>query len=875
MGLLMCSICLIAFSFNLNAFIISERENKMAPDSTITIQSDQQNNNSMPDSILNKYPFKNQNYFNKYFPGVEAYYQDFYIRGSENFETGFYLDGTKINDILTGGYSFFINPKVFDRIDFYNGYLPAEYGNISAGLFDYRLRTGGDKLSFEIEHLNDNITLTSDPYSGNKRLGAYYYGHNETNISIGGPAFIPELRFFTNVNYLFQRDKNPQRYPGVDEVFYSGSPHNQSVKINLPAGIVPLNSLESFNAVSTLLAQIGNIKMKASGIYFDENSYTERNHFFDYLNPRTGIIDKSGVLLKLLFDHKIGESTSYSISANYSLIKEQTSDPYLGNNYWIYGDSLANANVGIFWERPDSLYGRYRLPMRYRGYLSGFTDLYFPGVDHKKTEQSNLSFKGIFNFSIADHKVRIGADLSLPSFKYWFIDRQYRLAYLLDLYLSDSSYLGYSENEIKKIILEQHGVTNIGYDKLGNEVVSERDQSPKPVYAGLFLEDYFTLFNNLYFNLGLRYELFNSDQKTISSPLHPEQIINFQTEEVIEGGFDKTKTYNYFSPRIGIRYLLSENISVFTSYSQNVQDHQIGNLLQTNYTVIDSQNYYSVNCNFFKPIVTKQFEIGASYSPIINLNTSLVYFNKKSYNHQSFEYQARNQSIGFEEIFYTASNGTLSAKGIEFTSAYWSDEWYIKSNLTYQSIEETINKLPAKSFRSIWSTPILLTSTIESPRSNDFSLNFLIEYDFSSLSDVTNIFEKLKISTFYDYRSGRPFTLEHDNPRYIPYTPVPKYTPSTSQVDLKIEKGFIISGTFDLSVYLYVINLFDTENIYTLFKTSGSAYSDGLDLTREAEIFGNQVIQMHQLTNAYNPDEGQQTFFGPPRQIGFGIKLNY
>jgi hypothetical protein len=73
-----------------------------------------------------------------------------------------------------------------------------------------------------------------------------------------------------------------------------------------------------------------------------------------------------------------------------------------------------------------------------------------------------------------------------------------------------------------------------------------------------------------------------------------------------------------------------------------------------------------------------------------------------------------------------------------------------------------------------------------------------------------------------------------------------------------------------------VINLFDTKNIYNVFPKTGSAEDDGNeDIPYLEEVYGKQVSQLNKLINLYNPDEGQQTFFGPPRQIGFGIKLNY
>ena len=43
------------------------------------------------------------------------------------------------------------------------------------------------------------------------------------------------------------------------------------------------------------------------------------------------------------------------------------------------------------------------------------------------------------------------------------------------------------------------------------------------------------------------------------------------------------------------------------------------------------------------------------------------------------------------------------------------------------------------------------------------------------------------------------------------------------------------------------------------------------------EIYGEQYRTLYNLLLKYNIGDtnAQQTFYGPPRQIGFGIKLNY
>ena len=72
--------------------------------------------------------------------------------------------------------------------------------------------------------------------------------------------------------------------------------------------------------------------------------------------------------------------------------------------------------------------------------------------------------------------------------------------------------------------------------------------------------------------------------------------------------------------------------------------------------------------------------------------------------------------------------------------------------------------------------------------------------------------------------------------------------------------------------------MFDRKNVYDVFAQTGSAEDDGYlsspDGRATVDLLGESFSQLYKLIELYNPNGGQQTFFGPPRQIGFGIKLN-
>ena len=846
MRFLICSICFFVFSAPLFADSLEFSNYYINPDSTV-LTEENINSYTIADSILDKLPFKNQNNLNRIYPGVVSYFQDFYIRGGESYETGFSIEGSKFNDLFSGKNSFFINPNAFEQIDFYNGLIPADLGNVSSGLFNYKLKSGGEKLEFKAEHLSDNMTFTSDPYSGKKRLGAYFYGYNETNISLSGPLYFDNIKFYTNINYLFQRDKNPQRYPGIDRQFDNGPYYPDTLQIFLPAGIVNFNSLENFTSVSTLDFDFDAIKIRAYGIYFDENTFAERNHVLQYLNPRAGLVDKNGGIFNVKFDHQLSEILSYSLNANYSFKNDITTDEFLGDDYWSYGDSVANANAGVVWNRTEqeiasNWYGRFQLPLERN--ISGwaFEGYGYPSIDHKISTQSVISFSGQVKFNFKNHNLSIGGNFDLLRYKYWYAYNQKSLAGYLDIYKNDSNYVSYSDDQIKEIILNRWAVGNVGYDILGNEDSSEDDRRPEPFFAAIFIQDNFQLNDDLIFDLGLRYDVFEFDQERMIDPSNPERSINFDTDDRIESGYVKTNLFNFVSPKVFVKYKALNNLSFFTSYSQNVQNQPYSastSSLEASNTAIS--NYGGT----LSPIITKQFQLGLEYCTINHLNVGLTYYNKRISNLISLEYTIINFQGNEFPYNYLDNKRTRNVNGIEINLDCYTNGLFLNTSFNYQNSTELVS-LPTPENQ----TSIFINTTkelLDVEQSNKIFFNILLAYDFSSINSISSIFNGLNFSTYCKFNSGHPIRRIYKT-NYSTFQAFPETTPSTNQIDIKIEKRFQFLSNLSLDFYIYVINLFDKNNIYDVFSTSGSVDNDGFDMINGlVQIYGEQARDLHRL----------------------------
>jgi len=97
------------------------------------------------------------------------------------------------------------------------------------------------------------------------------------------------------------------------------------------------------------------------------------------------------------------------------------------------------------------------------------------------------------------------------------------------------------------------------------------------------------------------------------------------------------------------------------------------------------------------------------------------------------------------------------------------------------------------------------------------------------------------------------------------------FGPSSFRVDLRIEKSFYLAGV-KLSPYLLVQNLFDADNVVSVYRSTGSPSTTGWLNTSEAQATAQK------LGEGYNQDymsyEQNPGNYGIPRLIRLGLKVD-
>ncbi|MCP5064694.1 MAG: TonB-dependent receptor plug domain-containing protein [Ignavibacteriae bacterium] len=829
----------------------------------------------------------------KFFPGLTTYQDQFHLRGSRSDEIAYTLNGAPITDLFSGDQLLYIPLNIIDEVQLFSGSQPITISNSGSGIIEYKLKSGGDKLEFDFEQTSDNMGFNrkSNAYSGNERLGAYWYGYSESNLSIGGPIFNTPIKFYVNCNYKFMRDKNPQRYPGIDNLLLvnESNPTHDSLLLDYPAGIVYGNSIQKYNIYGSLYFDFNLLKIKVMGIYDSELQDVDRNHITSLLNNRIGKNEKENIFLSVKATHKLSSILSYNFQASYTSNSEETYDPYLKDNFWDYGDSVANANVGVIWDRSDAErsyytglspeYTRYIAPSSRNFYGFSFQKDGTPPINYSKLNQVQFSVAGNFIIRLfQNNTIKIGGSYRQGILRKWETQMFNHSSFASNLANSLTRNNHGTEKEEKANILIHNGVNNYGYDIFGNLSDDGFDAPHKPSFVNLFVEESF-LYKDFFLKLGLTYDYIDIENFILTDPTRPENsfddVLTYSNDALInynDRGFKDSPSYSYFSPRLNASYKVNNSFLIKAHYGHYIKQSK----LEDSYNSLSSLRYKMYFSGFFsapienylEPTISKLLGLNITYN--FNQKYSIKlngYINNLS-NQQMFSIQETDVNSPVGSYVSTSNEGNSEINGIEVIfSLSPINNLSILSNFSYMS-----------SSTNVLSSEKNMPLGFEKP----FSSNLSISYLFNNLSYLSSFFHKLQISTLVTYNEGHPYYRSKANDLISsqPNNLLQFSTPNNFQVNFRMDKTIEIYNKVNLNFYIYAINIFNNENILDVFLRTGSAKTNGYLEDPELggrliEAYGENYAELYKLINyEYLPRSTQFNMYGEPRQIIMGIKLN-
>lgn len=840
-----------------------------------------------------------------------------FVRGGRQDEVGFYLEGVSITNPMVGGRAVTLVQDAIEEIQVQAGGYNAEFGGANSGIIQQQLKTGTPDWKASLSYTTDNLGFKSRSkmFDSEKVLGSYLYGYNEATATLSGPIVDERFKFFGLFNYLFNRDQNPQPYPGINLGIISDPVSGDSVDMRYPAGPVLRNSLEQMSGTGTLTMDFKPLTIRLAGTYTRQNTFNSFNasrvpgNIANMLNTgRIEQIKNGNGSMSAKFTYLINPTSFFEVSGGYFRQTQIQSDPLLEDNYFFYGDSVENARAGVVWQRRvnDPNVGRYIRPTRLQLYTFSFNTEGEPVAAYAKFKRENISLSGSYYTQIGkEHSVKVGGEYQRYSMRNYSFGNEGLFA-LPGLFAQNA---GLALNDPQRLtqeqILKRRGVNNFGYDVFGNEIdESESINGVKhPVFAAGYLQDKIE-YSDLVVNFGVRYDYIDTDSKALIDPLYPEKTIDKATNEINPAGLVDVASFSALSPRLGLSFPVSDLTVFHAQFGKFVQQSRLRDIYQGLF--LTGSN---VSGGFFiggpvgfdiRPTRTTQYEIGFTQQISDFASIDITGYYKDIKDQIVYDIVRAGSGSQFGAYAVLRNGDFATTKGVELTfNMRRQKRLQVNASMSFNDARGT-GSFP-NSNRGIVGAP-LDGVTVFSPQyvtplefNNSVRGNFNLDYRFGK-NDGGPVLQQLGASVLLTFNSGHPFTrgeggadLEGDARDRRPLEALnSSTTPWVFNVDLRLDKTFSITDRLSANIYIFVINIFDRKNVENVFLRTGSTDDDGY-LSNPA--LGGQLVttygeQYAALYRAINIDYYQQYqtapflgttpyFFGPPRQLRFGIRLEY
>lgn len=855
-------------------------------------------------------------------PGIILNNNITYIRGSRGDETGYILDGIDIRNKLTGKRNITIVPDAISKIGFNTGGHGVNYGGSSGGIINTHLKTGTSKLKFTIKYVTDNLNFQSknNRFNSEKFIGTHSYGYNEFTATASGPFLNNKIKFFALFNSYWKLDKNPLSLPGInlgtitDKL--SSTPETNSIDLTYPVGPTFRATQQTYIGTATLTFDLNPMKIKVSGTYTDISSDRGGGgNILQILNlNRIGINRGYNAAASVQLTHQLNPTTFYQLNLGFTVSANTAMDPLLQENWMVYGDSVANANAGAVWYRTNQdiftgRMGRYQRPRSYDILGFRFTAPNDIQGRFEKTKNSQLFVKGFISKKINEtHSIKFGGEYSTNIYRSFYV-----IAPAIAGRINSNNQLPESRRVSLKEILNPL-VNSYGYDLFGNEINSDFNTDGnflddgvfaprRPKFGSLFIEDKIT-YKNVLMKIGLRYDYIDVDNIMPIDPANPQTFIDIFTFKIMPSGFKKSPIFSTLSPRLSLSYSLPNNYVLHSQFGRYIQQSRLSDIYNgLNSNILDF--YTSVvlplaKAWYLEPVKTTQFEIGFTKYISDFASFDITTYFKNITDLVVFAFQKTEIGTPFGDYSTFVNGESAIAKGIDI-SFYLQRTKRLQVNALF-SLQST-SGTGSDSYSQLLNNNFFKDGNLSlEPRLNtpldynrEITGNINFDYRFSN-DESSDILKNLGLNLLLTFASGHPYTLSigrgdrygglESNPRFR--TPVEELnssrTPWIYQVNLRMDKTFNILDKLRANVYLYIINLFDRVNIQNVFIRTGSPFDDGFlsDPTLGGTLHPAQRQDYENLYSAINIDYFQNylratgnSLFGQPRQIRFGIRLEY
>ncbi len=789
---------------------------------------------------------------------------ELHVRGGRDYENGFYLNGIRINDPVTGLYIGSFSTYALKRLEFYPGYIPLKFGNATSSVISMQTLSGTDEYRGFAEIFSDN-SIGSD------------FGQNYYTAGISGP--IPGTnkgRMFGLVERRQLDDRNPS---WITDKSLPESPNR-----------LPNNWNESW-AYHAKLDYDFSEKISISANLDGSNSeWSEYLHSYYFNIEHTPYHDDDNLLFGGNLRYELEpEKTIFSLSASYFKSERFSGDGVYRQDLWAYGRPGGNpgnlsGNLFRSFDDPNTpvVYSTLTVDGQQRQFVTSGDEAHVYS-DYIKHKSEVVTLRGQLQRQFSEsHSTVMGIEYSKSAIRYY--------QHLFPTVVFRGSQSGGFQDAI-----------NYGYDEIGNEADPSdwRNETKHPTELSFTIENEIK-FGSVELLSGVRLDIF--DYNTLAPrnqalPLDPDSL-QFDTiftndTSIMTLDLQDLEQVDKFT-RLSVR---SSLLIPFTE-AFNIQFNSGISYQKAPYKFIFNDYDYVE----FK-IVTGGYYIALGNSALqpqkssfIELRTRLDFENSSFvelsgyFKSQDGKVQVFNQPSRPTSFATYGNSNEVDVLGVELTAnIQTADHARLRLGYTYTDAKGT-GSYPTSFGNVAWVNSNVPVSTPPLDYDQTHKLIGMFELDYRD-----NLSDELKRAGILD---GLFLNLIAKAGTALPYTPMQIYNDATLgafapiqidtrnsrrgkwtfSIDFRVEKTFK-RGNIQVTPYVSANNLFDRANASDYWNGSGLPNSTRWLTTTDGQTFvqANSQPDRTGLTGEEKYQIKQQLpiNYWNPRQYYFGLKVSF
>lgn len=785
------------------------------------------------------------------------------VRGGRGSEVLYIVDGVPQNNLYNRSSVASVSNVAIEQISFQVGGYEAKYGQAQSGIINVTTKSGQPTYTI----LTDLVTSS---YTDD-------YGYNLYAGTLSGPIIpgISDHTIFLSAERGWFQDADPTAvdisFPSINKS-YTGYENN-------PASVWRFSGKTNH--------RLGDFTLNFSGLYNDRTSkvidyrYQKNNSRF---NPEAF---EKNISLNGRVSQTVSNTTFWNLNLGYKMFDFKRYNPFLGDNLALYGDAeYWENNLGVYLAGDglnparldenglpivNSQGDRIQMSVDENGVFRPYG--YTGGGLYQKREDNAFFIDFDITSQIDNHLIEFGTGFSQHTVRGYGVFA--------------SGYAQQPDNLTEQQKYEALQPFVYGYDVTGQNETTTDDANQflrpyKPDIGYAYLQDRFEL-QDIVLNIGLRMDYYNLKSYVLKNPALP-YAGGTNSEDFDPGDFQVRDAEVELSPRIGIGFPVTSGTVFHAQYGRFIQlpelnDVYFGPYSYADYLVMAPQSGFN---GALRAEETIQYEVGFRQLLSDNsaLNITAFYKNIRDLvNVQNHKFQ-RVEGGELIDAIYPENADFGTTKGIALSLDITHLSYFSVSAQYTFSIAEGTGSSTSSSATAVFRNTDNAAPKVIAPLNFDQRHTGVVNVDFYVPKGEMGWLEMFNANLLVSFSSGRPYTpmdqwnLLGDNgilsqtKGYINSA----FGPGSIRLDFKMEKSFAI-GDILISPYIWVENLLDSDNITTVYRSTGSPYTTEYLNTPNgiatAQLNGEGYVQ------DYKSLENNPANFGIPRLIKLGFKLNF